>query len=157
LRLLNLALALKRKGMNRAGYWETLNEIAVLHRDGGRLDMAVELHAAALRGMRDVHDPHGQSVVLNDFGYTLRLAGRSDDARALHIEALLLAERGGYLMRQADARDGLGHCLVLRDPAGARQHWEEALTLYRQMDVPKQHDLEATLRDRPQVLASARE
>jgi hypothetical protein len=98
--------------------------------------------------MRDVGDRHPECVVLNDLGRTLRLSGEIDQATERHRQALALAERGNYLFRRADAHAELGYCLLERGPAEARQHWQAALVLYRQLDLPHQHDIEAILRGR---------
>jgi hypothetical protein len=96
--------------------------------------------------MRDVGARHGESTVLIEYANTLRLAGEIEEATELHQQALRLAERGDYLLQSADAHAGLGHCLVDREPAGARQHWQAALALYRQLDVPQPTDVELGLR-----------
>jgi tetratricopeptide (TPR) repeat protein len=86
-------------------------------------------------------------VVLNDFADTLRLAGRVEEAVDLFERALALSLQGKYLMRQADAHVGLGRCFADQDVVRAQRHWAAALELHREMDMPRQHMVEAVLRN----------
>ena len=101
--------------------------------------------------MREVGDRHGECTVLNDLAHTHRVSGDREQAFNLHRQALTLADRHDYIYRQAGAYTGLGHCLIDRDPAAARQHWQQALTIYRQIDVPQQNEVEAALRRCPEA------
>jgi len=145
MRLLTVSLALKRKAGNRFGEAETLNDIAWLWRARGQPERALPLHHDALYTMREIGDRHGENVVLNDLAETLRVAGQPVQAAETYRQALTLAERNDYPFRRADAHHGLGNCLADSQPEQARQQWELALRLYRRLDVPQQHQVEALL------------
>jgi tetratricopeptide (TPR) repeat protein len=145
-RLLTVALREKRRHNNRYGVAETLNDLAVVHRTEGRVRDSLALHEEALAGMRDVGDWHGECLVLNQFARSLHLAGDVSAAVRLYRQALTLAEHHNHRYRQADAHNGLAACLATRDQAAARGHWEQALTRYRELDLPQQFGVEDQLR-----------
>jgi hypothetical protein len=89
-------------------------------------------------------------VVLNDLACSLRAAGDVSGAMELYTQVLERAQRNHYPLRQADAHDGLGYCLVDTAPEQARQHWTLALATYRTLGLPRQHEVAerlAELRD----------
>jgi tetratricopeptide (TPR) repeat protein len=144
LRLLTAALALKKTDhpLERA---ENTMYLGYVYRETGRLELAEATLRQALAAIRDGGDRHTECEVLNELAKTLLRAGRITDALATHRRALELAERHDYLIRRADAHTGLGHCLAQSQPAEARRYWEQALTLYRRLDLPQQHAVAAEL------------
>jgi DNA-binding SARP family transcriptional activator len=147
MRLLTTAIVVKRRTGNRYGEAVSLNELALLHGEEGRHTAAVALHEEALTMMREMADRHDELAILNDLGRTLRLAGDLDRAADLHRQVLGVTERFDDPYRRADAYDGLARCLLERDADAARRHWEQALRLYRRMDVPPQHEVARRLSD----------
>jgi hypothetical protein len=91
-------------------------------------------------------------MIRNDLGKTLRESGDADGALGQHRIALAEASKMRFKYEHARALDGIAACLRDTEPDAARNHWQRALHLYREMGVPEQSDVErhlAQLRDDP--------
>jgi len=100
--------------------------------------------ALTLCGELEDHD--GEAVALNRLGEVHLADGRPGDARDQLTAALGLATENGNRLEQARARDGLGHAYhALGDTAEASRHWQEALAIYTDLDIPQADQVRARL------------
>jgi tetratricopeptide (TPR) repeat protein len=111
----------------------------------GRFDDAIaRLHDAIDLG-RSGHDADAEVASLNDLGMVLKLAGQPDFA-VMHAEALRRSEQTGDRFQQARARVGLGDdCADRGDADGASKHWQAALAVFAELDVPEASDVRERL------------
>ncbi|MFF0228827.1 BTAD domain-containing putative transcriptional regulator [Micromonospora sp. NPDC005254] len=144
-RILRLALYLRRKASNRFGEGEVLNEIGVMERDAGRPERAAALHRDALMAMMEAGDRIGQCASRNLLALAMLEQGDAASALDLHRRVLVDAGRLGARYEQARALQGIARCVRNTDPAAARLHLTRALGLYRQIDLPDQHEVERLL------------
>ncbi|TQM85249.1 DNA-binding SARP family transcriptional activator [Saccharothrix saharensis] len=86
----------------------TLSNLGNVHARLGDWARAHRCYTAALDGFRDIGHRYGEASALNGLGEALCLAGRPDDARAAHIDALRIATGTGDRDEQDRARAGLG-------------------------------------------------
>ncbi|MFY1618145.1 BTAD domain-containing putative transcriptional regulator [Micromonospora sp. WMMD736] len=146
-RLLRAALRLKRQAGARFGEGEVLNEIGMMEREAGRPERAADLHRAALVAMTDVGDRVAQCGSRNLLARAILAQGDVTSALDLYRRVLADATRLGARYEQSRALEGIGRCLLTTDPVAARAHLTRALSLYRQVDVPDQHEVERLLAD----------
>ncbi|MEV4621169.1 BTAD domain-containing putative transcriptional regulator [Asanoa sp. NPDC049573] len=135
--LLTRAGELKHELGQRAGEAEALSLVGSAYRQLGHLDLAYDLQDRALQLVREVGEKFTEVTILNDLAITMRHTGNLAGAVDLHHHALGDASRIQARYQIARAHDGLGATLRDRDPAAAQQHWQQALTLYRDMQVPE--------------------
>jgi DNA-binding SARP family transcriptional activator len=123
----------------------TLGFMALLHRETGRLDEALDLHVQAIELVRQHRTPAAECQYTNEFAATYLAAGDLDNA-LLHFRAALdLATQVGSTYELARAHVGMGKVLRRTDAAKAKQH---LLTALESLD-PAHHgiiaDIEAEL------------
>lgn len=69
-------------------------------------------------------------------------------ARAHHCEALTLADQLGARYEHARAHDGLAHTYLVADKqTQARQHWQQALSVYTSLGFPESEHVRIRLKD----------
>lgn len=103
------------------------------------------MHSAALAIAQEMGDVAYVCAVRNDLGRTLYEIGDVTAAMLEHRTALAAATRVGLKLERARALDGIALCMRSSEPEVARQHWRQSLTLYREMGVPEQWEVERYL------------
>ncbi|MGW0212956.1 BTAD domain-containing putative transcriptional regulator [Micromonospora chokoriensis] len=144
-RLLRVALRFKRELGARFGEGEVLNEIGMMEREAGRPDRAADLHRAALVAMTEVGDRIAQCGSRNLLARAILEQGDVTSALDLYRRVLADTTRLSSHYERARALEGIARCLAPTDPAGAREHLVRALSLYRQIESPDQHEAERLL------------
>ena len=123
--------ALARYGMaSPHGRAVTLDNMAAVHRDSGRLDSALRLADLALTVATDAADHRTRGVVFNTLGGIWLAAGRVDRAAECHLHALRLSRDTGHSVCEIDAHLGLAavrRAQALAADAGT--HGRQALEL----------------------------
>ncbi|BCB85970.1 SARP family transcriptional regulator [Phytohabitans suffuscus] len=147
IRVIKASVALKKRIAIRLGVAESLNDLACAHQRLGHLAEAERLHRLALAESAAVGHRTIDVSTLNDLGVTLALAGRSGAAVETHEQALTLATRIANPYEQGRALAGIAAHRVVDDPVEARRHWERALVLFRQLNVPERHEVARRLAD----------
>jgi hypothetical protein len=84
---------------------------------------------------REIGDRSLESQALNGLGETLRAIGRAPEAAARHAAALGLARETGDRHEEARSHDGLA--AAFGDPTAAREHHEQAMAIYTDLEVPE--------------------
>jgi tetratricopeptide (TPR) repeat protein len=116
------ALASYRELGDRDGEAWTVEGLGALHNALGEPELAAERYWQALEIFREIEDRDGEAYALNGLGETA-------DA-VHHSEALAVATEIGAIDQQARAHAGLGRAL------NSREHLEQALALYTDLDSP---------------------
>jgi hypothetical protein len=92
----------------------------------------------ALTLFRRIGHQASQAQALNGMGNLMLATGQLGQSRAQHGLALDLATRIGDKYQQGAAHDGLAHAHKAgRDLSRAYHHWQQALALYTDLDVPE--------------------
>jgi tetratricopeptide (TPR) repeat protein/DNA-binding SARP family transcriptional activator len=143
--LLTRARQVKKDISHLHGEAETLAELGSVYCDLGRIDEALACHAEALSIVRLVGEPAVELTVLNGLGRVRLVAGDFAGAIEAHRTALALARRLEQRYQLARAHDGLAAAMRDREPATARDHWQQALELYTEMDVPDRFEVKRRL------------
>jgi tetratricopeptide (TPR) repeat protein len=111
-----------------------------------RTETAADHLREALAGYRELGDRAGERVALNRLGEVQLAVGQPGDALDQQAAALNLATECGSRLEQARALEGLGHAhRALGDEDGADRHWQAALALYTDLDVPEAARVRARL------------
>ena len=143
---LRLALSLFRQLGNRTGEAGVLDSLGLLHTRLGQPDLATEYHQQALTFFRETGDQDNEVWVRNGLGEAAQAAGQPATALSQHGAAHAIAAEIGDLEEQARAHTGLGNAYrSLGDPALAREHYEHALTLYADLEMPEAEAIRAQL------------
>lgn len=124
---------------------ETLNELAIIDRVQEDFTSAVARHRQALSLAREAGFRQIECAAYRELGGTMYAAGDRESGLELHRRSLDTSRRIGYRYGQARALAGIGDCLRETDPPGAREHWQQALRLFRELDHPDQHEVERQL------------
>nr|WP_281365043.1 BTAD domain-containing putative transcriptional regulator [Phytohabitans houttuyneae] len=145
IRVIKASVALKKRIGIRLGVAESFNDLGCAYQRLGHLVEAERMHRLALVEAAAVGHRSIDVTTLNDLGLTLALGDRCRAAIETHEQALALATRIGNPYEQGRALSGIAACRVDENPVEARRHWERALALFRQMNVPEQHEVERRL------------
>jgi tetratricopeptide (TPR) repeat protein/transcriptional regulator with XRE-family HTH domain len=144
--LLGQGLAMSRADGYRRHENRALTRLGDLRRHQGRTEAAAGHLRTALALCGELEDRDGEAVALNRLGEVHLADGRPGDARDQLSAALGLATENGNRLEQARARDGLGHAYhALGDAAEASRHWQEALAIYTDLDIPEAAQVRARL------------
>ena len=122
-----------------------LNEIGMMEREAGRPERAADLHRAALVAMTEVGDRPAQCGSRNLLARAILDQGDTTSALDLYRRVLADTTRLSIRYERARALEGIARCLAPTDPAVAREHATRALSLYRQIESPDQHEVERLL------------
>lgn len=141
---LDQALAVSRETSGRINEAVALRHRGDVHRELGQFDDAARALSEALAIARECADRGVESRVLNSLGSLACARENPDKAAGFFGEALEIANETGCISDQACAHRGLG------DATGERDHWNRALALYAEMDVPEAGEVRARL-DRVRV------
>jgi tetratricopeptide (TPR) repeat protein len=133
-RLLLVANALNRRHGNRHGEAITLNELAILDREQGRIDEALRRHERALRILRDLGSRFGECEVLNALARTLQADADLAGAMELYRRVVEVGHRHHYPPLVAEAYQGLADCLAARADPLTDRYRRLADQLYQQME-----------------------
>ncbi|WP_018804039.1 AfsR/SARP family transcriptional regulator [Salinispora arenicola] len=144
-RLLRAALRLTRLAANSYGEGEVLNELGVMEREAGRPEEAARLHREALSAISKSGDRAGPCACRNLLARATADQGDLPSALDLFRRVRDDAAKINHRYEQARALDGIARCLRPTDVAAARAHWIQALTLFRQLDVPERHEVQRLL------------
>ncbi|WP_238412647.1 tetratricopeptide repeat protein [Saccharothrix deserti] len=123
---------------NRSGEAWAAEGLGTLHAHLGDCERAAEHYARALAAFREIGDRDGEAYALNGLGET---AAESSAAVHHHTAALSLAVEIDATDQRARAHAGLGRAL------GSREHYEQALALFTELDAPEAEQLRALLAD----------
>jgi len=127
------------------------NALSFVYRQTGDFARAAEASGKALALYRELEDPSGLGVILNNLGYQAYLEGRYPDAEAHYHEALAFRRRIGWQEGEATVLNNLA--LVAHrqgDLALAEERYQSALRIYQRVGYP--HGEAAALRNLAQVL-----
>ena len=143
---LQQSLTLHHQLGNHTGEAWALDSLGTLHTNLGQPAQATAYHQRALTTFRETGDRDGEAWALNGLGEAAHTAGRAADAITYHIAAQTTAADTGALDQQARALTGLGHAHhTLGNPALAREHYQRALALYLDLDLPEADQIRAHL------------
>jgi tetratricopeptide (TPR) repeat protein len=133
------ALVLFHELGNRSGEAHTLINLGTVYRRWGEFRHAADQQRLAIALFRDIGNPSGEAEALNGLGETLLDDGQPAESTDAHLAALALADRIEDRREQARAHDGLGrtHRASDDEPDRARQHWQQALAGYVELDSPE--------------------
>ncbi|MEY9845888.1 tetratricopeptide (TPR) repeat protein/transcriptional regulator with XRE-family HTH domain [Streptacidiphilus sp. BW17] len=114
----------------------------------GKLDTALEHYQNALRRFREAGtEEFAIGRTLSNVADTLLLLGRTQEAAERATEAYAINTRLGNRVDEAVALEVLGHSHAARgDSAQARQRWEQACVIFRELAHPRAAELGETLR-----------
>lgn len=132
------ALALYQTAEHRAGQAHALYGLGLVSVEADDFHQALDYCRQALSLYRQAGETVNLARVLhaetlNNLGHTARMAGRADQARAYHQQALALANQLGTRYEQARAHDGLAHCHTSLDQT--RRHRRQALDIYAELKL----------------------
>jgi len=142
-----LARALGDRGKEATSY----NALSFVYRQTGDFVRAAEAAGKALALYRELEDPHGLGIILNNLGYQAYLEGRYQEAEAKYREALEFRRLIGWQEGEATVLNNLALVAHRRgDLSLAQDHYETALRIYQRIGYP--HGEAAVLRNLAQVL-----
>lgn len=105
-------------------------EIGVVHRRLGEPEITAQYYASALQALEDAGNTGWKARLLNNLGLLYHMTGRLEEAYPLLQEALITAERSGYIRIQTNVLISLGDLLTdLSAYDSAYAHYDHALTL----------------------------
>jgi tetratricopeptide (TPR) repeat protein len=140
------ALALCREAGDRTGEAWVLDSLGILHTHRGQPAQATDHHQQAMAIFRETGQRNGEAWTLNGLGEAAHTIGRHTDALTYHTAAHTIAADIGDRFQQARAHTGLGHAHhTLSNPARARHHYQHALTLYTDLEMPDAEEIRAQL------------
>ena len=144
-RMLRLCVALNDRYGRPSILAEVKSALGILHRREGRYAEAAEAQRQALVVAEETGEHLLTSLVGTDLGTTLLASQDRAGAIAVFRRAAEHGRSGEGPYEEARALAGLAGAIAADDPAAARRHAERALALFRQMDVPEQHEVEKWL------------
>ncbi|MEU8210966.1 tetratricopeptide repeat protein [Micromonospora sp. NPDC049044] len=140
---LERALAMYRQLGNHTGAAWTLNSLGTLHTRLGQLSCH---HQQSLDIFRETGERYGEASALNGIAEAARVAGNVADALAQHSAAHAIVVEIGAYHEHARSHAGLGHAhRVLGAISSARDHFQRALALYTDLDMPEAEQIRAHL------------
>ncbi|MEU8328707.1 tetratricopeptide repeat protein [Micromonospora sp. NPDC048839] len=140
---LERALAMYRQLGNHTGVAWTLNSLGTLHT---RLGQTSSHHQQSLDIFRETGERYGEASALNGIAEAARVTGDAADALAHHNAAHVIVVEIGAYHEHARSHAGLGHAhRALGAPTSARDHFQRALTLYTDLDMPEAEQIRAHL------------
>jgi tetratricopeptide (TPR) repeat protein len=132
------ALTLSRDIGDRDLEAHVLTGLGLVHQRLGHHQQATDHHRQALTLFREIGNRGAEADSLNSLGEALLADGQFDQARTQHSAALSLANQTGELYEQARAHNGLAHTHHATGGTDqARHHWQLALAVYANLDVPE--------------------
>jgi tetratricopeptide (TPR) repeat protein len=141
-----LSLTLSRQLGSRSGEANALDGLGLLNTRQGRPERGADYHRQALAVTREIGDRYVEVWALNGLGEAVHAAGRPAEAIGHHAAAHAAAVVIEFRDQQARAHRGLGRAHgSLGDEALAREHYERALTLYTELDMPEADEIRELL------------
>jgi DNA-binding SARP family transcriptional activator/Tfp pilus assembly protein PilF len=132
------ALTLLREIGDRVSESEALATLGLVRLRQGDTQRASDLIRQSLAVCAQTGDLSTRAFALNSLGEVLLATGRAAAARAQHATALEVADQAEDRYEQARAHEGLATTGQADGaPDQARQHWQEALTLYTELGAPE--------------------
>jgi len=127
----------------------TLHRLGTIHLRLGEHEQAARHQHRALEMAANFTDTQLKATTLNGLAETYAAAGASAEiVRRYHLDALTAATDVGVRYEQARALDGLGDVHRRRgEYAKAIEHWQRALTGYRDVRAPKTTELREKIAD----------
>jgi tetratricopeptide (TPR) repeat protein len=143
---LQQALAGYRDAGIRRGEACVLDSLGDFHAGLGQPDRATEYYQQALAILREIGNRFGEARALNGLGEVTHATGHPVDAITHHAAAHTIAADTGDRPEQARALAGLGHAYrTLDNHTRARQHYQQALSLYTALGALNADHLRADL------------
>lgn len=132
------ALIISEQIQYQHGVAFSLNYLGAACRKIGDPHIAIDYHQRALAIARELGDPTLETDIYNDLGETYHACRHYANALEIHRNALSFTSRTGDLREKARAHHGIARTLhAAHRHEDARDHWLEALTLYRDLDIPE--------------------
>ncbi|MFN0149296.1 MAG: CHAT domain-containing protein [bacterium] len=146
----SVALRETAGGVARSELWQSLDNLATIHRERGDYDAARGALARAVAVCDSAFEPndHRTAIVLNSLGIILEHAGETDGALAAHTRALAIREAlyGPDNFMVSQSLHSLGVLsLRMTDYLGARRYFERAVRIREKELGPTHRELAATL------------
>jgi tetratricopeptide (TPR) repeat protein len=134
---LDRGLTIGREVQDRCNEGVALRGLGLAHAGLGDFPAATRHLDQSLTVLRDIGDRLMETESLNALGETLRAADQPQAAIDRHRTALDLARQNGDRPEQARALEGIAHALADTDDIDrAGQHWQQALAIYVDLDLP---------------------
>ncbi|MGH3976873.1 MAG: tetratricopeptide repeat protein, partial [Pseudonocardiaceae bacterium] len=151
---LQQALALFRELGHRVGEADALATLGEAYQRQGHAQQAADHQQQAIALYREIGHPAGEAHALNNLGKIRHVTGQLREALIQHTAALTLATQIGDRYEQARAHNGLAHTHLGTSGSDlARHHWQQALTLYTDLDIPDAEDIRTRLTTLDQAAA----
>ncbi len=140
------ALEIFRRIDHPTGVASGLLNLGEVSRYQGEYQQAISYLREALAVYREAGGQYGETVALRSLAGALQGAGQTAAARAELAAALRLATATGNTYEQANAHAGLAesHHATGQDELADR-HWQQALSLYTQLDAPEADQIRSRL------------
>jgi DNA-binding SARP family transcriptional activator/tetratricopeptide (TPR) repeat protein len=143
---LQQSLSISRQIGDRACEAEALSDLGGVCLQQGRYPQAIDNYLQALALFREIGHQASEAQALNGYGKVLLATGQPGQACIQHAAALALADQIGDTYQQACAHDGLACARHVGDDLSrARHHWQRALALYTDLDVPEAGEVSVRL------------
>ena len=143
---LQQSLFISRQIGDRACEAEALSDLGEVFLHQGCYPQAVDHYLQALALFREIGHRACEAQALSGYGNVLLAAGQPGQAFIQHAAALAMADQMGDKYQQACAHDGLACARQAGgDLSQARHHWQRALALYTDLDVPEAGEVSARL------------
>lgn len=145
-----VALRENASGSARLGLWQSLDNLATIHRergDYGAARAALERAVAVCDSAFEPND-HRTAIVLNSLGIILEHSGETEGALAAHTRALAIREAhyGAENFMVSQSLHSLGVLMLrMNDYPAARRYFERAVSIREKELGPKHRELAATL------------
>jgi len=102
---------------------------------------AIDLQLEALATAREDGDRALECMGLSHLGETRHADGQLAEALDAYQQALAIATELGLHREQARAHGGIGAVTRTSDPRATREHWEQAIAIYDQLNLPEADQL----------------
>jgi DNA-binding SARP family transcriptional activator/Tfp pilus assembly protein PilF len=143
---LRQSLSIARRIGDRGCEAEALSDLGAVCLQQSRHTQAADNYLQALAQLRDIGHRASEAQALNGYGKVLLALGRPDQACAQHTAALAIADQIGDKYQRACAHNGIGCARQASDDLSqALHHWQRALALYADLDVPEADEISARL------------
>jgi tetratricopeptide (TPR) repeat protein len=150
------ALAINERIDQRRGVAMMTRRLGSAYQQMGRLEEAIEQFTRACQVFSDLQDRYNQARTLAGLADAHVSSGEPGPAHAALVAALALTREIGAQHEQANIHLALGRLAREREDLGAeRDHLEQALTIYTDLDAPQAREVRQQLA--PQSRGSSRD
>ncbi|MCU7727225.1 tetratricopeptide repeat protein [Actinoplanes sp. KI2] len=128
-----------------SGECDVLYMLGDVLRSQGRYEEAIAEFVRARELIVAIHDGRMEPIAINGHGQALLESGDPDAALAIFRQGLERSLATTHWYERGRAHLGIGDCLAATDPAGAREHWRQALEVFTEIQVPERYEVERRL------------